>query len=755
MNRIQYLALIVLCLSAQPGELWAQPATTATQAATETPAQAVDMVADRLEYDADKNLLVGKGNVEVQYLGDILKADYLEVNTATDDAYARGNVYVNQQGTIWEGEELRYNMRTKQGDFGPFKAFSAPFYITARESSREGEDLVALEGVSVTTCEGPKPEYLITARSAMLVDGHLLKSRGVTFRLFSIPFFYLPIYNKDLNHSAWDFLPGYSSRHGAFLLTKYNYQIAPGVNGAVRLDVRSKRGLALGKDFNWRDVEEDRYRGEVNFYYADDQDPLQDETDELNYGDTVDNERYRLRLQHRQNFTPRDYLTANFNYLSDPLVLDDFFPEEFRRGSQPENRATFTHRDDYFTAGVDLSVRLNDFYSNVNRAPEFFLDVQRQQVYETDLYYESFNRAGFYQRVYAEDSDAEDYDALRADTSHAVYYPMRHFGWLNVIPRAGYRGTYYSETRSTTTTTNLIDVTDEVTGEISQTNQVSRLTMTGAADLRNVFSLGVESSFKAFRKFHDEPTIFGRGLRHVVEPFVNYTYVPEPNLRPSELPQFDATDQVDLSNYVLFGLRNKLQTRVPSSEARRSEVPGFMNEDDYSFVERGSQIRDLVNVELYTLYRLESLPGESDFGPLYLDGRLRPSDWMELNFDGEFQYDEETQWDVFNTELRLIGRDASSVGLEYRFEQDRRDVLALNTSLFPRARWSPGAYWRYDLEEGLLREQEYYVIHKGGCLSWGLGVRDQYQGEDRENDLTVWAQIWLTAVPQTRIDSGR
>ena len=45
--------------------------------------------------------------------------------------------------------------------------------------------------------------------------------------------------------------------------------------------------------------------------------------------------------------------------------------------------------------------------------------------------------------MYPDGSAKEDYDAFRFDTSHRLYYPTKHFGWLNFIPRTGYRGTWY------------------------------------------------------------------------------------------------------------------------------------------------------------------------------------------------------------------------------------------------------------------------------------------------------------------------
>jgi LPS-assembly protein len=68
------------------------------------------------------------------------------------------------------------------------------------------------------------------------------------------------------------------------------------------------------------------------------------------------------------------------------------------------------------------------------------------------------------------------------------------------------------------------------------------------------------------------------GLRHIIEPSVNYVYVPRPSTPPAQLPQFDSElpsllilaiqfpdyndiDSMDSQNVIRFGLRNTLQTK--------------------------------------------------------------------------------------------------------------------------------------------------------------------------------------------------
>ena len=91
--------------------------------------------------------------------------------------------------------------------------------------------------------------------------------------------------------------------------------------------------------------------------------------------------------------------------------------------------------------------------------------------------------------------------------------PQTFFGWLNVTPRVGGRATYYGPASGRGATT------DDLT--------------------RGVFNTGAEFSFKASRLWPGTRSEFFEldGLRHIIQPSVNYAYIPQPNYRgPDDLP---------------------------------------------------------------------------------------------------------------------------------------------------------------------------------------------------------------------------
>ena len=163
-----------------------------------------------------------------------------------------------------------------------------------------------------------------------------------------------------------------------------------------------------------------------------------------------------------------------------------------------------------------------------------------------------------------------DFSATRADTFHQITLPETFFGWLNVTPRVGGRFTYYGA----------------ATGP-GATNLTS--------EDRGVFNTGAEISFKASRVWEGAQSDFWDvgGLRHIIEPSINYVYIPQPNVLPSQVPQFDyeltnslrmlpidfpdynAIDTINSQNTIRFGLDNRLQTKRNGENRRTGRLVGL------------------------------------------------------------------------------------------------------------------------------------------------------------------------------------
>lgn len=708
----------------------------------------LNVEADQLDFENEANRVTARGNVLLRKGAQSLRADVVTYNTVTEQAFARGNVVFTNQDQIWRGDTLQYNFITGKGSFPDLEMKSGPFTLNADSVDRMSPVQTQLQAVTVTTCPVTvDPEFLISASKVDVYDESIFVMRNPVFHLHGIPFFYLPRLTLDQERQPTniDVIPGYGSRDGFSLLTSYNRYPSEGYRTKTHLDYRTERGPALGQDFFWYEPGNHHQNlTSLKLYGMMDDAPYRSETQETQLreqGIEVEEERYRIQLRHRQQITPTDTLWANASYLSDAKVVEEFFRDDFRQEPVPENRLVYSSYGDGWNANIELNRQLNDdMFNSVNRLPEASFNMPIRQLENIDLLYAGSTRAGFLERSFSSfdrDQGNETYDSLRVHTDHMLFYPTRHFGWLNLIPRAGGRATYYGNTRDSQTRIVPVSTTDE-NNIITTTFEEETFETSESADIRILPELGLETSFKAFGIVHEQPTGLGRGLRHVVEPFTNYTFTPEPDLTPDKIYQFDEIDRLGERHNMAFGVRNKWQTR-------RTQTDG------------SSYIHDMVNMAVSSNYDLRS-DADPNLGNIRVDTELRLVDWARARVD--FQYDtDEGEINTVDTHLRFEDPQSRSwISLDQRFRVDNTHTMQLTYRLNPRSKLGFEGYTRYELENDGFEEQDVMFTYQTDCVGYGIGGRwikgNTFQDGSRDDDdYEIWLQIWLTAFPRAILGS--
>ena len=311
-------------------------------------------------------------------------------------------------------------------------------------------------------------------------DCVILRNAWLSF--YEVPIFWLPYAYYPLETDCgFSWMPGYTGRWGAFLLTKYSYHLlgdashAEGtswLDAATRFDLRYVQGVAVGEDIDWSLG--DFGQGGFNVYYAWDRDADDDAVPALsnytdsdhnyNWGSPVERERYSLGLRHKWEATERDIFRLRGTYYSDSYYRDDFCRETlFNWKSQwlgHDNSGLFwEHVENTLAFGAEVSGRLNKFYGMTGRLPEIYFDVNPQPLFGLPVNYETENRMGYLTRDPAEfgwgnrdnpfafsPGSWAEYEAFRFDTYHRLTAPFRTLDdILSVVPRIGYRGTYWNE----------------------------------------------------------------------------------------------------------------------------------------------------------------------------------------------------------------------------------------------------------------------------------------------------------------------
>ncbi len=677
-----------------------------------------DVMADRAEYDMKSAWTQLTGNVAIRHAGMELHADSVRYNSETGDADAFGNVSLTTpDGGVWRGESLKVNMFSHQGLTGAFDLYSKPFRLMAESGRMNTQKEYYLNNAVFTTCTNDvgRFHYHVSAERLCLRPDDELIVKGAVPYMFGVPFFYWPYFWKDLErHYGFRFEPGYSGDWGPFLLSAYKTPLYRNkaekkyLDSKTSVDYRMERGFAYGEKLNWSSG--DDWKGWFSAYYLKD--------DDLPW-DVEDEERYRLRFNHSWNVTPRDQILAQALYVSDDRFMEEFFEEEFDKMNQPENYVSYTHIGDSYSAGLIARIRLNDFYTQVERLPEGWFNLNSTELGSSGFYVENSTTIGFLnmefdKRTFEEEQDPA-YDIFRADSLTMINKPMKLMGFLSLVPRAGYRGTYFSKTL------------DKVEYDKVTSNGVEKAVefVEGGSGFRNLFEAGMEISFKAFSTWQD---FSGNTWRHVVEPYADYTYVPEPNLLPSDLYQFDDVDELGEMNSLRLGVRNRWQ---------------YKNNND-----ENASVNELLYIDFFGDINLDPEDGEDSLDTLNLDLRYRPARWMRFTVEGEYDA-QKSQISDASTRL-TVWHKIFSADAEYRYLVDDSSLVSGQLTWNINPEWAVSMYGRYEYETSRVEEVGTWLQRRFDCIAYRLYVSyepgyTRSDGYEEESDLKLSLVCWLTA----------
>ena len=673
---------------------------------------------------------IGTNGIYIKYKGELLMADTVSVNEDTGETVADGHVRIEQQGgQIWIGDHINYNfkthlMRTEQFRTGDGAIYAAGASLGGDTSNR----VYTAHQTYVTTDDISDPAVRIRASRVVIVPDKYITAWNAVVYVQNVPVFYFPYYHRNLGPHAdnWNFYTGYRSEYGAFLLTDYTWWYSDQLDGKYHFDYRTKRGPGVGPDFNlhlgqWGD-------GTFKYYYVHDNNPNTFTNGVINPGSIPQN---RQRVYFSWQATPVTNLNvkALVNYQNDPLLLHDFFGGEYSQDPQPPTFVEVNKYSENWSLDAETTPELNNFFDQVERLPDVKLTGLRQQIFDTPVYYESESSAGYYRKFLADTNGLAantntDYSAARVDTYHQLLVPWTFFGWLNVALRVGGRFTYYG--------------TESGPGG---TNAVAN---------RTVFNTGIETSFKASHLWADATNSFFQvnGLRHIIEPDINYVYVPHPSTPPSQLPQFDSElpsplllpvmypdyndiDSVDSQNVIRFGVRNTLQTK------------------------RNGQLDDLVNWNVLMDWRIVPNSTQQRFSDIYNDVSFRPRTWITLT--SQTRYDvNDGYFNLSSHQLTLSPNDKWSWSLGHYYSRpgfvDSGDNYLTSVFFYKmNENWGFRAEHDVDAEAGRLAQQVYTVYRDLRSWTGALTFRVVDNGGGQPVDYTFAFTLSLKAAPNSHV----
>jgi LPS-assembly protein len=658
-----------------------------------TPENAPIEITSTGETTYENGLATARDNVAIHIGNTDIYADYAQYNSVTHDVELRGHVRIYRDTSLYIAESGTYNTETKKIRSLNARTESQPYFLTGSHVTSISENGYLIKDGTFTTHDSPKADFHLHARTIRVYENDRVIFQYVTAYVGNVPVFWWPYLYQSLNEAfSFTISPAYLSSWGPSLLTQVTFPITDDIRGRFRLDYRGRRGVAVGLDSTIDYFNDSQAR--IKTYYLQDQNPNLNETN-IPRKD-VPTGRYRVSLADTTNFTDDIYGIANLTKLSDPYVMQDFYQGEFRIDPVPDNVIAVAKTDPFYTLTAIERFQANEFFITTERQPEVVLDVKRHALFGGPIFYEGETGFANLRLQFPQDSGFENYGTDRLDTFHQLTFPNTYFGWLSIVPRVGYRGTYYGKTWDLGSTTFIPPSNPLVPDFILPPPTLANPVKFDGDTFRSVFDTGAEASFKISRKWEDvQSRAFGLdGLMHVIQPFTNFSYVkedgPDPTailaldrfqpstpLRAIDFPQFTSIDSIDNWTVWRVGVRNKLETR------------------------RDDRTITWFELDTYLDVNFDNPYDRTEYSNLFNNIRFTPLPWMSF---------------TINSQLPAFDKGFTEV-----------DTIA---SVQPMANLQLSVAHRYLNGNPFFQDSSLFVV--GGYYriddNWGIGVQEQYEG---------------------------
>ncbi len=499
-----------------------------------TPENAPIEITSTGETTYENGLATARDNVAIHIGNTDIYADYAQYNSVTHDVELRGHVRIYRDTSLYIADNGIYNTETKTIKALNARTESQPYFLTGEHVTSISENGYLIKDGTFTTHDSPKADFHLRARTIRVYENDRVIFQYVTAYVGNVPVFWWPYLYQSLNEAfSFSISPAYLSSWGPSLLTQVTFPITDDIRGRFRLDYRGRRGVAVGLDSTIDYFNDSQAR--IKTYYIQDQNPNLNETN-IPRKD-VPTGRYRVSLADTTNFTDDIYALTNLTKLSDQYVMQDFYQGEFRIDPVPDNVIAVAKTDSFYTLTAIERFQANEFFTTTERQPEVVLDVKRHALFGGPIFYEGETGFANLRLQFPQGLGFENYGTDRLDTFHQLTLPNTYFGWLSIVPRVGYRGTYYGKTWDLGSTTFIPPSNPLVPDFILPPATLANPVKFDGDTFRSVFDTGAEASFKMSRKWEDvQSRAFGLdGLMHVIQPFTNFSYVKEDGPDPTAI----------------------------------------------------------------------------------------------------------------------------------------------------------------------------------------------------------------------------
>ncbi len=557
-------------------------------------------------YDYKTNTFIVTGNATVTQQASILTADEIDLARGQRKLHARGNVHLVDPLTETRASEAYLNLPQETAELtdASITNFNKTYRIKgARIKKTTGQHYTVQNG-EFTTCgaEPGTPDWSISADQMDIKMGDSATAHNVHFNVLGHPVLYSPyaVFPADSDRHSGFLTPrvGESGLRGFQLVQPYYWAIDRSSDATFALDLETSQrvgGLAeyrlvTGPD-NYFIVD----GGFFNESLRSSQNREDDIIDNQIANPFIPVDRYDFFGMLRQHITNDLVAYADTITVRDPLLLRElnlwtlstraasgiFYPNQFylMRNAISDFGLLDTYQNGYLQFGGIYNQDLIQYQPFALQTLPQFLASGRKDLLGGLLYADYDVTADeFYRR--------QGQSGLRLDLNPRITLPWRWGDYLYGYGTLGLRETMYD------TSGHEIDIipVGEDGRKYNNGLKLGPLAPGGFQSREMIYgSFGIASELERIYNLKSHPV---EKIKHTIEPFINYTYVP--NYDQGSLPLFDEIDRVEGRSLITYGLTSRIFLKLTPSQVQPGESQESAEEQS-EFVAHPFMARSFVN----------------------------------------------------------------------------------------------------------------------------------------------------------------
>jgi LPS-assembly protein len=508
------------------------------------------------------DLYIADDDVDIRYGDSRLRADHVEYNEKTSEAFARGHVQFDFENQHVEAEEAHYNVKSGHGVFHDVRGTvkierrpnpnvllsDNPLYFEARDVERFAKDVYVIDQAWITVCDGAHPTWQFFAPHARVHLEKTVAMVNANFRLFRVPLIWLPYATAPAGRKVREsgfLIPdiGDSSRKGFTFGDAFYWAPKPWFDATLGAQYMSSRGALERGTLRAKPFE----GTSINYTYfgVDDRGLIVGGVRQPQGG-----EEQRLEIQSQLPGGWR--FVTDYNQLSS-LTFRLAFADTYGDAINSEVRSAVFLSNNF--RGFSLNFAgLNDksFLQitpatgvNIRNFPEARFDSVEQAPWRNLPVYFGFE--SFADALHRSDSEINTPSFVgRTEFAPRVTAPIHLGEWLGITTTAAFRTTRYG-------------------ASLTAPEQV-----TDRAIVRNTGEFTVDLRPPTLERFFEQSKS-KRRYKHSIEPVITYCYVTGVN-NFADFIRFDSDSTITDTNEIEYGVTQRFFVKKDGDDEARELI---------------------------------------------------------------------------------------------------------------------------------------------------------------------------------------